>query len=80
LTPSGRVLGEHQKISVEAALHAVTLGAAFTLKLDGEIGSIETGKKADFAVLGEDPFAVPPAELQDLPVLGTVMGGRHFPV
>ena len=80
LTPSGRVLGENQKISVEAALRAITLGAAFTLKLDGEIGSIETGKKADFAVLGEDPFAVAPVELEDLPVLGTVMGGRHFPI
>ena len=80
LTPSGRVLGENQKISVEAALQAITLGPAFTLKLDREIGSIEIGKKADFAVLGEDPFAVPPVELKDLPVLGTVMGGRHFPV
>jgi predicted amidohydrolase YtcJ len=80
LTPSGRVLGENQKISVEAALHAITLGAAFTLKLDSEIGSIETGKKADFAVLGQDPFAVPAVELRDIPVLGTVMGGHHFPI
>jgi predicted amidohydrolase YtcJ len=80
LTPSGRVLGENQRISVKAALYAITLGAAFTLKLDSEIGSIETGKKADFAVLGEDPLAVPPVELRDVPVLGTVMGGRHFPV
>jgi predicted amidohydrolase YtcJ len=80
LTPSGRVLGENQKISVEAALHAITLGAAFTLKLDSEIGSIETGKKADFAVLGQDPFAVPAIELRDIPVLGTVMGGHHFPI
>jgi len=80
LTPRGRVLGENQRIPVEAALRAVTLGAAFTLKLDGEIGSIETGKKADFAVLGKNPFEVPPLELKDIPVLGTVMGGHHFPV
>ncbi len=80
LTPSGRVLGENQKISIAAALDAITLGPAFTLKLDHEIGSIETGKKADFAVLGEDPFAVAPTALKDLPVLGTVMGGRHYPV
>jgi predicted amidohydrolase YtcJ len=80
LTPRGRVLGENQRIPVEAALRAVTLGAAFTLKLDGEIGSIETGKKADFAVLGQNPFEVPPLELKDVPVLGTVMGGHHFPV
>ncbi|MBN9065168.1 MAG: amidohydrolase [Rhizobiales bacterium] len=80
LTPSGRVLGENQRISVEAALHAITLGAAFTLKLDSEIGSIETGKKADFAVLGQDPLTVAAVALRDIPVLGTVMGGHHFPV
>lgn len=80
ITPSGRVLGESQKISVEDALFALTLGAAYTLKLDGEIGSIEVGKKADFAVLGEDPLAVAPEKLKDIKVLGTVMGGRHFPV
>jgi predicted amidohydrolase YtcJ len=80
LTPSGRVLGEDQKISVEAALRAITLGAAFTLKLDSEIGSIETGKKADFAVLEEDPLAVPAVELKDVPVLGTVVGGHHYSI
>ncbi|MGN6770894.1 MAG: amidohydrolase [Rhizobiaceae bacterium] len=80
LTPSGRVLGENQRISVEAALHAITLGAAFTLKLDSEVGSIETGKKADFAVLGQDPLTVAAGALRDIPVLGTVMGGHHFPV
>ena len=79
LTPSGRVLGENQRISVEAALHAITLGAAFTLKLDSEIGSIETGKKADFAVLGQDPLTVAAVALRDIPVLGTGMGGHHFP-
>jgi len=78
VTPSGRVLGENQKISVEEALFALTTGAAFTLKLDHEIGSIEVGKKADFAVLEEDPLNVKPDALRDIKVLGTVMGGRHF--
>ena len=75
-TMGGRVLGEAQKISVQEALYAITLGAAYTLKLDHEIGSIETGKIADFAVLGEDPTAIDPAALKDVPVLGTVSGGR----
>jgi len=52
------------------------LGAAATLKMDREIGSIETGKRADFAVLGDDPTAVDPMALKDVPVLGTVLGGR----
>ena len=75
-TMSGRVLGPSQALSVPEALHAITLGAAHTLKLDAEIGSVETGKRADFAVLAQDPLAVDPAALKDVPVLGTVFGGR----
>ncbi|MDE4191459.1 amidohydrolase [Phaeobacter gallaeciensis] len=75
-TMSGRTLGAAQQITVEETLHAITLGAAYTLRLNDEIGSIETGKKADFAVLGEDPTAVDPMALKDVPVLGTVSGGR----
>lgn len=77
-TPSGRTLGEAQCITVAEALRAITLGAAYTLRLDHEVGSIETGKKADFVVLGEDPTSVDPMALKDVPVLGTVHGGRIF--
>ena len=75
-TMSGRTLGPAQCVSIDEALHAITLGAAFTLKLDGEIGSIETGKIADFAVLGDDPLAVGPMALKDVAILGTVSGGH----
>ena len=78
LTASGRVLGEHERIGVADALRAITLGAAYTLKLDHEIGSIECGKRADFCVLEDDPTAVDPAALKDVPVWGTVQGGRVF--
>ncbi|MDQ2095004.1 amidohydrolase [Rhodalgimonas zhirmunskyi] len=76
VTMSGRVLGEAQRVSVAEALELITLGAAYTLKLDHEIGSIEAGKVADFAVLGDDPTAVAPEALKDVPVLGVVSGGR----
>jgi predicted amidohydrolase YtcJ len=79
LTPSGRVLGEHECISADDALHAVTLGAAWQLKLDHEIGSIEAGKLADFAVLDDDPLTVDPVTIKDIGVWGTVLGGRAFP-
>lgn len=75
-TMSGRTLGAEQRITVDEALYAITLGAAYTLKLDAEIGSIETGKIADFAVLGADPTEVDPMALKDVPVLGTVSGGQ----
>ena len=76
LTPKGRVLGPAQRITVPEALYAITMGAAYTLKMDHEIGSISTGKRADFAILGDDPTAVDPATLKDVPVLGTVTGGE----
>lgn len=78
ITGSGRVQGEYERITVDEALHAITLGAAYTLKLDGEIGSIEAGKQADFAVLEDDPTTVKPEALKDVVVWGTVQGGRIF--
>jgi len=78
ITAQGRVLGEHERIPVADALRAVTIGAAYTLKLDGELGSIEAGKRADFAVLDDDPMTVAPERLRDVPVWGTVQGGRVF--
>ena len=78
LTASGRVLGAHERIDAADALRAITLGAAITLKLDGEIGSIECGKRADFCVLDDDPTAVPCQALKDVRVWGTVQGGRVF--
>ncbi len=78
VTPKGRVLGANERISVTQALHAVTLGAAWTLKLDHEIGSIECGKRADFCVLEDDPLSADPMALKDLRIWGTVMSGRVF--
>ena len=79
-TASGKVLGTAERLTVHDALRAITLGAAFTLKLDTEVGSIETGKRADFAILEDDPTAVDPAALKDIAVWGTVVGGQVFPV
>lgn len=79
-TPSGRVLGGEERISVPDALRAMTLGAAYTLKLDHLVGSLEAGKYADLAVLAADPFDVEPDGLRDVEVRGSVVGGRHFPV
>ncbi len=77
-TASGRTLGEHERIGTADALRTITLGAAYTLGLDGEVGSIETGKRADFAVLEDDPETVGGERLKDVRVWGTVQGGRIF--
>ncbi len=77
-TASGRTLGEAERIGVAEALRTITLGAAYTLKLDHEIGSIEAGKRADFAVLEDDPLEIAPDRLKDVRVWGTVQDGRVF--
>ncbi|MGJ9413639.1 amidohydrolase [Aeromicrobium sp. CF4.19] len=77
LTMSGRVMGEHERIGAREALEAVTLGSAYMLKMDHEVGSLESGKLADIAVLSDDPLEVPPQEIGAIQVLGTVVGGRH---
>ena len=79
LTASGRVLGPEERISVSTALQACTLDAAHQLKLDHDIGSLEAGKLADFAVLESDPYEVSPEQLKDISVWGTVLGGVPQP-
>jgi predicted amidohydrolase YtcJ len=75
VTPHGRVLGDAEKVDVETALRAVTIEAAYQLHMDHEIGTIEAGKLADFAVLESDPLECDPSELRDVKVWGTVVGG-----
>ncbi len=77
-TASGRQLGKHECISVEDALRTITLGAAYTMKLDSEVGSLEVGKRADFAVLEDDPTEIGAEKLKDVRIWGTVLGGRKF--
>jgi predicted amidohydrolase YtcJ len=79
VTASGQVLGPDERISVQTAMKAITIDAAFQLKLDHELGSIEAGKYADFAVLEQDPFEVDPMTLKDIKVWGTVLGGVPMP-
>ena len=79
ITPSGRVLGQHERISPASALRAVTLGSAHQLHLDGEFGTIECGKAADLTILDDDPLAVDPLAIRDIGVWGTVVGGIPFP-
>lgn len=75
--PSGRVLAPEQRLSVEQAIRAQTIDAAWQLFSDDAVGSIEVGKYADFVVLSHDPRAVPAEEIADLQVRATFLAGRQ---
>lgn len=74
---SGRVLAPEERIGVDAAIRAQTLNAAWQLRLDTEIGSLEQGKFADLVVLSENPRRVPPGDLRDVAVEATYLMGRQ---
>jgi hypothetical protein len=76
---SGKVRGPDERISVDQALRMVTTDAAFTIGVEDKVGSIAAGKYADFAVLAQDPYAVPKEKIRDIKVWGTVVGGTAFP-
>jgi predicted amidohydrolase YtcJ len=79
LTSSGRVAGPDQRVTVEQALRGVTIEAAYSLKLEDEIGTISPGKRANLTILSENPLSADPAKLTDSSVWGTVMEGRVLP-
>ena len=77
---SGAVMCPQERITLEQALRAITIDAAFVLGMEDEIGSIRAGKRADFTVLEADPFEQPVETLKDIPIWGTVFEGRPFPI
>jgi predicted amidohydrolase YtcJ len=74
---SGRVLGADERITVEQAIRAQTIDAAYQLFADDIVGSIEAGKYADMIVLSKDPTRVPREEIAEIQVLATILEGRE---
>ena len=66
-------------MTLDEALAAHTINAAWQQKREDELGSIEVGKYADFVELDKDPYEVAPTELQkEMKTLGTWVGGRRI--
>ncbi len=65
-----------QKISVEQAVRAYTVGSATAEFAENEKGTIEVGKLADFVVLSQNIFKVAPTEISRTHALVTVVDGR----
>ena len=80
ITASGRVAGENQKVSREGALRAVTIEAAYSLRMEDEVGSIRTGKLANFTILDDNPVTCDSMKIKDIKVWGTVHEGKVLPV
>ncbi len=80
VTPSGRAARPDLGISVDEAMRAITINAAYSWKMEKDLGSIEPNKIANFTVLDEDPYVVAPMHLKDIKLWGTVFEGNKFPI
>jgi predicted amidohydrolase YtcJ len=80
MTINRNLNGPEERVSLHAALKAITIDAAWNMHKENEIGSIRAGKLADFAVLEEDPYEAGTDGLKDIPIWGTVFEGEVHPV
>lgn len=65
-----------QKISVEEAVRAYTIGSAYAEFQENAKGTLTVGKLADFIVLSDDIFTINPNDINKVKVLKTVVDGK----
>lgn len=75
-TMGGQPIGGDQALTVEQAVRAHTIGAAYAIRAEDRLGSIEPGKHADLTVVDGDLFGVDSLEIRSLPIWMTVLGGE----
>jgi predicted amidohydrolase YtcJ len=74
-TGEGVILGPAERLPVRDALDLYTTQGAFAMHREGEIGSLEPGKLADFVVLDRNPLRTEPERITDIRVLATLLDG-----
>ena len=76
-TRSGKyVLGHDEMITVDDAIKAVTINAAWQIFEEDTRGSLEVGKLADFTVLSGNLKNIPPEEWKSIEIVGTYLAGE----
>ncbi len=72
--PNGWV--PEQKITIEEAVKAYTVGSAYAEFQDTVKGTISPGKLADLVILSADVFKIDPKEIENVKVILTLLDGR----
>jgi hypothetical protein len=79
-TNEGNTVRPDLAISLHTAMKAITIDAAFSWRMENEIGSIKPGKKANFTILAQNPYKVGKEKLKDIEVISTIFEGTEFKV
>jgi predicted amidohydrolase YtcJ len=75
-TSSGQAVSPEERISVQAALEAFTVHAAWVLRREDRLGRIAPRYLADLTILRDNPLAVDVSTIAGIEVLGTAVDGR----
>ncbi|AKV04055.1 putative metal-dependent hydrolase with the TIM-barrel fold protein [Labilithrix luteola] len=76
ITRSGETLGAEQRVSIDAALRAVTVEAAWQSREEDRKGMLKPDLAADFVILSANPLEVGPDALKNIAVVETIKGGK----
>ncbi|MHA6260589.1 amidohydrolase [Sporosarcina sp. CAU 1771] len=74
--PSGRIIGEVERISLLEAIRCYTINAAYSGFSEKETGSIEVGKLADITILGRSILTAEVDEIPEISINRTIIGGE----
>ena len=73
---SDPILGKESGATLENVIHAYTMGSAYSMFMDEEIGSIRPGKRANFIVLSQNLFEIPINQIHKTFVRATYFEGK----
>ena len=73
---SGAIIGPRERLTRQEALWALTVGGAWITQSEAVAGILAPGRRADLAVLEQDPLTAPLEALPDMRVSLTMVGGR----
>ncbi len=75
---TGVYVGPHERVTIQQALYAHTMGSAYAAFQEDVKGSIEVGKYADMVVWSHDLYSIPVNQLKDMFVIATIVGGTVY--
>ena len=70
------VYGPEYRVSIDEAVKAYTINAAWQLHKEDTLGSLTKNKKADLVILSQNPYKVDPKKLDEIQVVQTFLNGR----
>jgi predicted amidohydrolase YtcJ len=75
-TRDGMSIGQRHRLTLEEALFAHTIDAAYAIGADDRIGSLEPTKHADLTIVAGNLRSMDAASLVELPILSTIVRGK----